>query len=81
MKNQIGIMQGRIYPDIPTPTQMKAGSFLDAEFTIRFKAESSLSPFGYVPKGWSFKKCSLTQLCDSKNHLSQTKLHIQVNPM
>ena len=29
----------RIYPDIPTPKTMKAGSFLDAEFTIRFKAE------------------------------------------
>tara|TARA_R100000008_G_C3562095_1_gene156833 strand:- start:261 stop:1247 length:987 start_codon:yes stop_codon:yes gene_type:complete len=29
----------RIYPDIETPTEMKAGSFLDAEFTIRFKAE------------------------------------------
>ena len=28
----------KIYPDIPTPTSMKAGSFLDAEFTIRFKA-------------------------------------------
>ena len=28
----------RIYPDIPSPTTMKAGSFLDAEFTIRFKA-------------------------------------------
>jgi hypothetical protein len=29
----------RIYPDIEAPTEMKAGSFLDAEFTIRFKAE------------------------------------------
>ena len=29
----------KIYPDIPTPKTMKAGSFLDAEFTIRFKAE------------------------------------------
>ena len=29
----------KIYPDIPTPNTMKAGSFLDAEFTIRFKAE------------------------------------------
>jgi len=29
----------RIYPDIPSPTTMKAGSFLDAEFTIRFKAD------------------------------------------
>jgi len=28
----------RIYPDIPSPQKMKAGSFLDAEFTIRFKA-------------------------------------------
>ena len=28
----------RIYPDIPSPQTMKAGSFLDAEFTIRFKA-------------------------------------------
>lgn len=28
----------KIYPDIPVPTSMKAGSFLDAEFTIRFKA-------------------------------------------
>ena len=28
----------KIYPDIPTPKTMKAGSFLDAEFTIRFKA-------------------------------------------
>ena len=28
----------RIYPDIPSPETMKAGSFLDAEFTIRFKA-------------------------------------------
>ena len=28
----------RIYPDIPSPKTMKAGSFLDAEFTIRFKA-------------------------------------------
>jgi len=28
----------RIYPDIPTPKTMRAGSFLDAEFTIRFKA-------------------------------------------
>ena len=28
----------RIYPDIPSPQAMKAGSFLDAEFTIRFKA-------------------------------------------
>ena len=28
----------KIYPDIPTPKNMKAGSFLDAEFTIRFKA-------------------------------------------
>ena len=28
----------KIYPDIPTPETMKAGSFLDAEFTIRFKA-------------------------------------------
>ena len=28
----------RIYPDIPSPQSMKAGSFLDAEFTIRFKA-------------------------------------------
>ena len=29
----------KIYPDIPAPKTMKAGSFLDAEFTIRFKAE------------------------------------------
>ena len=29
----------KIYPDIPVPKIMKAGSFLDAEFTIRFKAE------------------------------------------
>ena len=29
----------RIYPNIEAPTEMKAGSFLDAEFTIRFKAE------------------------------------------
>ena len=28
----------KIYPNIPTPKTMKAGSFLDAEFTIRFKA-------------------------------------------
>ena len=28
----------RVYPDIPSPQTMKAGSFLDAEFTIRFKA-------------------------------------------
>jgi len=28
----------KIYPDIPSPKTMKAGSFLDAEFTIRFKA-------------------------------------------
>ena len=28
----------RIYPDISSPQTMKAGSFLDAEFTIRFKA-------------------------------------------
>jgi len=28
----------RIYPDIPSPQKMKAGSFLDAEFTIRFKS-------------------------------------------
>ena len=28
----------RIYPDIPSPQSMKAGSFLDAEFTIRFKS-------------------------------------------
>ena len=28
----------KVYPDIPVPTSMKAGSFLDAEFTIRFKA-------------------------------------------
>jgi len=28
----------RIYPDIPTPTSIKAGSFLDAEYTIRFKS-------------------------------------------
>lgn len=28
----------KIYPDIPAPKSMKAGSFLDAEFTIRFKA-------------------------------------------
>ena len=28
----------RIYPDIPSPQTMKAGSFLDAEFTIRFKS-------------------------------------------
>ena len=28
----------RIYPDIRVPRTMKAGSFLDAEFTIRFKA-------------------------------------------
>ena len=28
----------RVYPDIPSPKTMKAGSFLDAEFTIRFKA-------------------------------------------
>lgn len=28
----------RIYPDIPSPQTIKAGSFLDAEFTIRFKA-------------------------------------------
>ena len=27
----------RVYPDIPSPQTMKAGSFLDAEFTIRFK--------------------------------------------
>jgi len=29
----------KIYPDIPNPTTIKKGSFLDAEFTIRFKAE------------------------------------------
>ena len=29
----------RIYPDIEHPKEMKAGSFLDAEFTIRFKSE------------------------------------------
>ena len=28
----------RIYPDIDSPQTLKAGSFLDAEFTIRFKA-------------------------------------------
>ena len=28
----------RVYPDIESPQTMKAGSFLDAEFTIRFKA-------------------------------------------
>jgi len=28
----------RIYPNIPHPTSLKAGSFLDAEFTIRFKS-------------------------------------------
>ena len=28
----------KIYPDIPAPKAMKTGSFLDAEFTIRFKA-------------------------------------------
>ena len=29
----------KIYPDIPNPATIKKGSFLDAEFTIRFKAE------------------------------------------
>ena len=28
----------RVYPDIDSPQTLKAGSFLDAEFTIRFKS-------------------------------------------
>ena len=34
MNKKIKALDIKIYPDIPTPTSMKAGSFLDAEFMM-----------------------------------------------